>query len=234
MLKMLRDGEADDVETLCRAFGLDSNYVGSFYVKNVLRHLADAGLITPKGSARKPSSDFSGKLEITAKWPAIREALGISLTRLSEMSDQAIAVTPYFGKPARIALDIFVLMSFNPVRRPIYDDHISNVAARLSLVAKRADDFFTTHYVMADVWGAIWSARVIIADCTDRNPNVFYEIGVAHTLGKPVVLVTQDSKDVPFDLQAIRYIPYEFTPRGMTQFEERLEATLKAELQISI
>ena len=84
---------------------------------------------------------------------------------------------------------------------------------------------------MSDVWEAMNSARVIVADCTGRNPNVFYEIGVAHTLGRTVILITQNDSDVPFDLQAIRYIQYEYTPRGMTLFEKALAQTLKAELK---
>ena len=67
----------------------------------------------------------------------------------------------------------------------------------------------------------------MIADCTGRDPNVFYEIGVAHTVGKPVVLITQSADDVPFDLRAIRFIEYQYTPPGMRVFEERLKITLK-------
>jgi hypothetical protein len=64
----------------------------------------------------------------------------------------------------------------------------------IAITVKRVDDFFTAHHVMADVWRGIWGARAILADCTGRNPNVFYEIGVAHTIGRPVVLITQNGK----------------------------------------
>ena len=50
------------------------------------------------------------------------------------------------------------------------------------------------------IWESINRARIVIADTTTRNPNVFYEIGICHTLGKDVILITQDSEDVPFDL----------------------------------
>jgi len=86
---------------------------------------------------------------------------------------------------------------------------------------------------MADIWEAICAARIIVADCTGRNPNVFYEAGLAHTVGKPVVLLTQNKDDIPFDLRHIRYIDYEFTPRGMAIFEERLLKTLIDELGIN-
>ena len=57
-----------------------------------------------------------------------------------------------------------------------------------------------------------------------------YEIGMAHTLGRTVIMITQDKKDVPFDLQSIRFILYEYTPPGMVEFEERLTQAVKAEL----
>lgn len=79
---------------------------------------------------------------------------------------------------------------------------------------------------MHDIWSAIFLADWIIADCTGRNPNVFYEIGIAHTVGKRVILITQDEKDVPFDVRHIRYFNYTFTPRGMKKLEESLTSTL--------
>ena len=121
-------------------------------------------------------------------------------------------IQPRFGRPRPTLhdeeqLDLFVMMPFNPDIRRVYEDHIKNVAASLSLKVARADDFFTVHAVMQDIWTAICRSRIIIADCTSRNPNVFYEIGIAHTVGKPVVLITQSSEDVPFDLRSIRYYP---------------------------
>jgi hypothetical protein len=71
------------------------------------------------------------------------------------------------------------------------------------------------------------SARLIVADCTDRNPNVFYEIGLAHTIGKPTILLTQKSEDVPFDLRHLRYIEYQLTPRGMKEFEAKFKETIR-------
>jgi len=85
--------------------------------------------------------------------------------------------------------------------------------------------------VMSDVWTGICRSSIIIADCTSRNANVFYEIGLAHTVGKSVVLITQNSEDVPFDLRYIRYISYEYTPTGMKKFESDLANTIKTVLR---
>jgi nucleoside 2-deoxyribosyltransferase len=108
----------------------------------------------------------------------------------------------------------------------VYEDHIAASARELGLSVARGDDFFTSHSVMADIWAAIMSARAVIADCTGRNPNVFYEIGLAHAVGKPVILITQNNDDVPFDIRHLRYIQYDYTPRGMRIFEKRLTDTL--------
>ena len=119
-------------------------------------------------------------------------------------------------------------MPFSDELYPVYSDHICKVSKKLSLSVMRADDLFTNNSVIGDVWSGIMGASVLIADCTGRNPNVFYEIGIAHTVGKPVVLIAQDSSDVPVDLRHIKYIVYEYTPPGMKQFEESLTETLKS------
>jgi hypothetical protein len=62
---------------------------------------------------------------------------------------------------------------------------------------------------MDQVWEGISSAKVLVAELTSRNPNVFYELGLAHALRKPVVLVSSREDDVPFDLQHIRVIYYD-------------------------
>jgi len=224
----LRDHLANDVESLRRLFQLDQSY-GPYKLDNELRQLEEAGLVVKTVSAGSPGSAY----EVAPNWHRIQATLGLSLRKLGEASSDSMYVRPYFGKPGGFgtSLDVFVLMSFKPELRPIYEDHILNVTNSLNLVAKRADDFFGAHHIMSDVWEAINSARVIIADCTGRNPNVFYEIGVAHTLGRTVILITQSGTDVPFDLQAIRFIQYEYTPRGMTVFEKSLEQTLKLELK---
>jgi hypothetical protein len=117
-------------------------------------------------------------------------------------------------------------MSFEPNLKPVYEDHIKKVAAQLKLAVRRADDFFTAHAVIDDIWAAMYQSKLVIADCTGRNANVYYEIGMAHTIGKPVILTTQNETDVPFDLRAIRYIHYSYTPPGMQIFEERLAKTI--------
>ena len=227
VLAAIRDRESNTVEGLCAKFGLDP-YYGRFYLDRVLQDLDNAGLILHEGAG----SSISGRIEVIPNLRKMQAALGFSLKTLGQAGPDSLMVQPHFGKPAGFPtpLDVFVVMAFKPALRPVYDDHILKVTKSLNLVAKRADDFFAAHHIMSDVWEAMNAARLVIADCTGRNPNVFYEIGMAHTLGRTVIMITQDKKDVPFDLQSIRFIPYEYTPPGMVEFEERLIQAVNAEL----
>jgi hypothetical protein len=69
-------------------------------------------------------------------------------------------------------------------------------------------------------------SRVVICDCTGRNPNVFYEIGIAHTLGREVILITQNPEDIPFDLRHLRYVRYLNNAEGRQTLCTALEARL--------
>jgi hypothetical protein len=158
----------------------------------------------------------------------VQKALQISLTDLSRWSSGSILASPSFGAPQspKVKFDVFVLMPFAENLRGVYEDHIKPVVSQVSLTVGRGDDFFTASSIMGEVWSSIYHSRIVIADCTGRNPNVFYEIGIAHTVGKPVVLLAQMIEDIPFDLRHIRTILYAYTLRGMKEFEESLKKVL--------
>jgi hypothetical protein len=173
-----------------------------------------------------------GRIVHTGKLSKLLSALDLSLTQLADFDSQSVVCSPFFGTPSSPATvaEIFVVMPFAEAMRPVYEDHIKRVARQLNRSVARADDFFSADSIMSDVWNAISAARVIIADCTGRNPNVFYEIGLAHTLGKPVVLASQTAEDIPFDVRHVRTIIYEYSPRGMLQFERNLRKTVESAL----
>lgn len=161
------------------------------------------------------------KFYISPKAVGMSESLGI---------DFVGRYSPVFGQPSRRTSwpQIFVLMPFAQELTPVYEDHIKKVVSSMGRKVARADDFFTTESIIGDIWSAIFHALVVVADCTGRNPNVFYEIGIAHTLGRDTILLTQSQEDVPFDLRHLRIIQYEFTPSGMKVFETRLEKTIRS------
>ena len=132
-----------------------------------------------------------------------------------------------FGDPSpKYSYDVFVLMPFASELKPVYDSHIRKTVKALNLSVARADDFFSQSAIMDEIWSAIAYAKILIADCTNKNPNVFYEIGLAHAIGKPVILITQNPDDAPFDIRYRRYIQYAYTPPGMEKFENDLSTTI--------
>jgi hypothetical protein len=150
----------------------------------------------------------------------MEETLGLNL---------AGAYKPLFGEPKHGDWpDIFVLMPFSDDLNPLFEDHIKKVGVMLKRTVGRADDFFKTGVIIGDIWSALYHCSVVIAECTGRNPNVFYEIGIAHTLGRDTILMAQSIDDIPFDLRHLRVIVYKFTPRGMLDFEHSPIATFGA------
>ncbi|NOT55748.1 MAG: hypothetical protein HOP18_14200 [Deltaproteobacteria bacterium] len=79
--------------------------------------------------------------------------------------------------------------------------------------ALRGDDLFTPTDILDDIWQAINAADFVIADITGRNPNVLYELGLAHALAKPVLIVSRNAQDIPIDLSTRRVILYGHTER---------------------
>lgn len=104
----------------------------------------------------------------------------------------------------------FVMMPFAPPLGDYYSKIYEPAVEKAGLKPVRADDdIFGTGKIIDQVWSGINSAKVLIAELTNRNPNVFYELGLAHALKKPVVLVCSNQQDVPFDLKHIRVIYYD-------------------------
>jgi hypothetical protein len=104
----------------------------------------------------------------------------------------------------------FVMMPFSSPHGDYYKTIFKPAIEKAGLTPRRADDdIFATGKIMEQIWSGIQQAKVLIAELTSRNPNVFYELGIAHALDKPVVLISSNQEDVPFDLQHIRVIYYD-------------------------
>lgn len=103
---------------------------------------------------------------------------------------------------------------------------IKNVCSKLNIDCKRADDIWDNSILIQDVFDLIYTSKVVITDFTDRNPNVFYETGIAHTLGKIVIPITQAVSDIPFDLRHHRALTYLGNAEGLAKLETDLEKKL--------
>jgi hypothetical protein len=121
----------------------------------------------------------------------------------------------------------FVLMPFSDNLNAVYEDILVPVLSGLNLRPLRADEIFDNRSIMDDIWDNIKKSRIIISDLTGKKPNVFYETGIAHALGKEVVLITQNLDDVPFDLRHLRCIVYTDNLRGAEKLKSQLTKTIE-------
>lgn len=103
----------------------------------------------------------------------------------------------------------FVVMPFDSLFKIQYERVIRPAIEELGLKCVRGDEIYSKPNVMADIWKCLRRTRLVIAELTGRNANVFYEIGLAHAIGKPIILLTRNENDVPFDLKALRYWYYD-------------------------
>ena len=111
-------------------------------------------------------------------------------------------------------ISIFVLMPFEEPFTSQYRKYIEKPLKKKGYNIKRADDIFRPNSIIDDIRELINGSDIIIAELTGKNPNVFYELGIAHQLKKYVILICQKKEDVPFDLNHIRIIFYEPTENG--------------------
>ncbi len=120
----------------------------------------------------------------------------------------------------------FVLMPFTLKWSNRVWKHLQRIMKENGFICNRADNLYGAD-VLEDIWKAIKESEIIIADTTSKNPNVFYEIGIAHALGKKVVLITQNIDDIPFDFRRFRHIHYEDNTDGIEILENEIPNYLK-------
>jgi hypothetical protein len=142
-----------------------------------------------------------------------------------------VVIEPFWGKISdQPETDTcFTLMPFDPLKlTDIYKRYIKQpIELNTRLKCVRADDIYRSTQIMQDVWAKINEAKLIIADLTYKNPNVFYELGMAHTLGKKVILIAQSIDWIPFDLRGVRTIIYEDSPTGFDELSAQLLKFIK-------
>jgi hypothetical protein len=231
VLLCIREAWATTSDQLVTMFGFlpEESHTGHYMIQDALLKLERASLIS---IAAKDENFRKWSFAVSNNLLEIQVALGVGLRSLAvNPRQERMVVTPIFGRTAsnERRYDVFVVMPFAKklAAAAVYKDHITNVLGKMSLTFARADDFFSAREVIRDVWSGICNSDIIIADCTTKNANVFYELGLAHAIGKPVILITETSSDIPFDIGYIRYITYQYTPPGMKEFEARLAATIE-------
>jgi len=121
---------------------------------------------------------------------------------------------------------VFVVMPFAKEYDDVYMLGIRDVAENLGLVAERADEIQHNDSIPDVIRQRINRSDVVIAETTAHNPNVYYEVGLAHGIGRPTVLICKDAGAIPFDLAAINHIVYGTITELREMLTQRLRTTL--------
>jgi putative methionine-R-sulfoxide reductase with GAF domain len=106
------------------------------------------------------------------------------------------------------SLYVFVQIPFKNEFRDVYELGIKETVEGLGMRCEKVDEVSLPIDILRQIYACIQKADIVISEMTDKSPNVFYETGYAHALGKPTILVAQNAGDIPFDLQHFRHIIY--------------------------
>lgn len=184
----------------------------------------------------------SDKLRILTAQPAFSNVKNVEVFYLGSLTDARLTVNKSMGTSAIFGNplpddtyrgDVFMVMPFADKFTPVYEQLVKPTVEELGLSIKRGDDPMTDESIMLEVWSMIHACKVVIADCTDLNANVFYEIGIAHSIGKQVVTLIQDASQLPFDIRHRRAIVYNTSFDQVDGFKTRLKDTLRTILNLS-
>jgi hypothetical protein len=130
---------------------------------------------------------------------------------------------PFLPKRAKRTLRIFVMMPFAPELDDVYHLGIREVVAKVGGSCERADEIHHVGGIIEKIYDSIKGSDIIIAELTVPNPNVYYEVGFAHALGKPVILLTRNIQNTPFDLRGYNHVIYS----SIVDLRERLDPMLR-------
>jgi len=161
------------------------------------------------------------------------EGAGIPQAEPKPTSDGALmpskAVSTEEPTKGRTFLDTcFVMMPFGQWFDLYYKEIFTSAIKEAGMEPLRADELFSTGTVIEQIWEQIQKSKILLADLTGKNPNVFYELGLAHAAHKPVVFTSANLDDVPFDLRHLRVIVYDIRDPS---WGEKLKSSLTAYLK---
>lgn len=182
------------------------------------------------------SSGFTKDAHLVAK------AAGIELLEIEDLksrvtSKKKILPKPEITKPELVPerkpiksnKTAFVIMPFGDEFRDIYMLGIRETLAKHNYVCLRADEMQFSGRIMDKILDSIKGSDFIIAEVTEHNPNVYYELGIAHAFGKIVVICTKDVSSTPFDIKDLNHIVY----RDIVDLREKLTRRLDSFIQMN-
>jgi hypothetical protein len=125
----------------------------------------------------------------------------------------------------------FVVMQFSSQYNDVYSEVIKKVCEEENIDVVRIDEESGPGLIIQDITRLIHESKIIIADISPVNANVFYEVGFAHALNKPTILIAEKDTKLPFDVSSFRTLFYENSIGGKGRLEEGLQKHIKAILK---
>lgn len=178
--------------------------------------------INVKGSTLKLSLDGVEVGSVQAPFQLAGKQTGVFCIARSDIQFRNFLVQS--DKP-----QAFVVMQFTPEYDELFKDVIVPACEEVGLIPYRADQTFSPGVVIADITKQILDSRVVIAEITPVNGNVYYEVGYADAVKKPVILIADRKvQSLPFDVRPYRAIFYDNTIGGKSKIEEALKKFLVA------
>lgn len=173
---------------------------------------------------------------------SVDEMLIVRELNLGRRTDGSIAFGTWMGTAEFSEIDIrpfklvncFVVMPFDAKRNFLYDAVISPALQfhpRIEFDFKRADQSLTAGKISDEISDFIRTSQVVVADITEPNPNVYYELGFAHACSKKAILLIERPEhgdlELPFDIQDFRCHAYKFSKDGFEDIRQRLVAIMQ-------
>jgi hypothetical protein len=175
-----------------------------------------------------------------ARWREMNHLVIASQSRLRETDVGAAAVQPdrflrsFQISPESDAVEpdlVFMLTPFSEEHRKAYEV-VKSACIEIGLRCVRGDEEFIRGELLPHVVRLITRARIVIANIDGRNPNVFYELGIAHALGKNTILIARQSGEIPIDLRTNKILIYDAEPALRVLVQRELARSLAANFAI--
>lgn len=188
----------------------DEDYAGN--VLSVLKGIASKDLNAFRVIESYVDDRFPGEAHYISAKPAVRKIT---------FAPNVFTVPEGLPEPDLVA----VMMPFGREFDPVFEA-VKRACASAALRCLRADDIWEESAIIQDIFNLVFRAQVVVVDFTGKNPNVMYETGIAHTLGKHVVPISQSLDDVPFDITHHRVLKYLPNAEGLGRLESSLSSKL--------
>lgn len=221
--------------------------LGGFdYAYSVVQFSPDRGfeLIGQSGSLRNLSVVQEQSVEVSLDGQVVRMRVNdvpvLETVLRTPLSGSGLGLFAYDNADVRFRdvrvrkdpIKVFVMMPFKKEFDAIYEDVIKPEAEGLHFEIIRVDEIAGPGLILEDIRRQIERSHVVVAEVSTPNPNVFYELGYAHALNKPAVLLArrESEREMPFDIRPYRAIFYDDSIAGKKHVQEQLRNHLRASL----